>query len=298
MRGRGEGHSTKTVSHSGAVIVLLLSLLAAAPAEGRFVLEVAGLPVAELRVSVTGDRYLYESTHFLEEGPRERRVELSLVTLAAEPEVLALIRRPKPGCRDVLEERSRKVEKLCVDRTAGGEDLGGTPQPGEVSGTIAAESFVAHYDEAGALSDITVGSARWFAAPKPVAPPLESPFVRGLSVPPGPLHLEPPVPGARWLARSPLGVGKEDRVGRVRCLVLAREEAARRPKSRVAVGVVIEDGHAFPHAWLEDGGLALDPSVLGGDPVLSQRRYLEVPVEQSGAFFLRLFDGAVRLKAK
>ena len=270
------------------MIAALLTLLSVAPVEGRFVLEVGGLPVAELRVSTNGDRYLYESTHFLEEGTGERRVELSLSTLTAQPEVLALLRRPKLGCREVLEERSGKVERLCVERSA----------PGEVSGTIAVEPFLAHYDEAGALSDITVGSARWVAATKPVAPPLESPFVRGLSVPPGALRLEPAVPGAKWLTRPPLGVGKAARVGRVRCLVLAREEAARRPKSRLAVGVVIEDGHAFPHAWLEEGGLALDPSVLGGDPVLAQRRYLEVPVAQSGAFFLRLFDGAVRLEAK
>jgi hypothetical protein len=276
------------VSQSELVIALVLSLLAAAPVEGRFVLEVAGLPVAELRVSASGDRYLYESTHFLEEGPRERRLELSLSTLAAEPEVLALIHRPKPGCRDVLEERARLLEQLCVV----------TSTQGEVSGTIAGEAFVAHYDEAGVLGDITVGSARWLAAGKPVAPPPESPFVRGLAVPAGVLHLEPAVTGAKWLTRAPVGIGQAERVGRVRCLVLAREEAARRPKSRVAVGLVIEAGRAFPHAWLAEGENAFDPSVLAKDPLLAQRRYLEVPVEQSGAFYLRLFDGAVRLKAK
>ena len=270
------------------MIALVLSILAAGPLEGRFVLEVSGLPIAELRVSVSGERYVYESTHFLEEGPREHRVELMLSKDTPRPEVLSLLRRPAPGCRDVLEERTRAVEKLCVDRS----------EPLLVSGTIAGESFVASYDATERLVLITVGSARWVAASKPTVPPLESPFVRGLSVPSGALFLEPAVVGARWLTRAPAGIGNARSVGRTRCLVLAREEAGLRPRARVAVGLVIEAGRAFPHAWITQDGEALDPSVLEADPILATRRYLEVPVEQSGAFFLRLFDGAVRLKAK
>ena len=267
------------------VTALLLTLVAAAPVDGRFVLEVAGLPVAELRVAVKGDRFIYESTHFLEEGPREHRIELPLSPV---PEVLSLLRRPSPGCRDVLEERKQVLEKLCVERAT----------PGEVTGTLAGEAFTAHYDESGALRDITVGSARWVGASKPTAPPRESPFVRGLEVATGPLALAPEFPGARWLNHPPIGIGKPEHVGRVRCLVLAREEVRHRPKARIAVGVVIEERRAYPHAWLVEDGTALEPSVLPGDPVLAQRRYLEVPTERSGAFFLQLFDGAVRLKAQ
>jgi hypothetical protein len=61
------------------------------------------------------------------------------------------------------------------------------------------------------------------------------------------------------------------------------------------VGLVIEDGRAFPHAWVVEGARALDPSVPELDPVLRSRRYLEIPRERSGAFFLQLFDGAVKL---
>lgn len=270
------------------VIALVLTLLAAAPVDGRFVLEVGGIPVAELRVSAVGKRYLYESTHFLEEGPRERRLELPLGGSGPQPEVWSLLRRPAKGCRDVLEERTRATESLCVERSAAKE----------VTGTIAGEAFVAHYDAAGALSDITVGAARWVAATRPTTPPLESPFGHGLEVPPGALRLEPAVAGARWLERPPVGTGTSARVGRARCLVLAREEAARRPAARVAVGLVIEEGRAYPHAWVAEGAGAFNPSVLAGDPVLEQRRYLEVPPERSGTFFLQLFEGAVRLKAK
>ena len=261
-------------------------LLAAAPPDGRFVLEVGGLPVAELRVSVTGDRYVYESTQFLTEGTKEHRIELRLE--GPQPEVLALLKRPALGCRDVLEERSQKLEPLCVEKSS---HLG-------ASGTIAGEAFAAHYDDAGALRDITVGAAHWFAAARATAPPLENPFIVGLGVPDGVLKLEPAVAGARWLTRPPVGIGTPETVGRVRCLILAREAASLRPKSRVTVGLVVEEGRAYPHAWLTEGSAALDPSVRPGDPSLAQRRYLEVPVERSGAFFLQLFDGAVRLVAK
>ena len=154
-------------------------LLAAAPPDGRFVLEVGGLPVAELRVSVTGERYVYEATQFLAEGPREHRIELRLS--GPPPEVLALLLRPTLGCRDVLEERSQKLEKLCVERSV----------PGAASGTIAGEPFTAHYGDAGLLSDITVGAAHWFATAAATAPPLENPFIVGLGVPDGALKLEP-----------------------------------------------------------------------------------------------------------
>ncbi len=272
------------------MFALVLSLLAAAPDESRrFVLEVAGVPVAELRVSVSGDRYLYESTHFLEEGPRKRQVQLRLKKNAPQPEVLALLHPPKPGCVEVLEERNAVLETLCVESAS----------PQTVSGTIAGEKFSADYDDAGVLSGITVGSARWRAATAPTAPPPQSPFVKGVAVPSGPLQLEPPVEEARWLSASPEGVGAPDRVGRTRCLVLAREEAARRPGSHVSVGLVIEGGRAYPHAWVTGADRnPVDPSVLGGDSILQERRYLEVPPERAGAFFLRLFDGALKLKAK
>ena len=273
-----------------AVFALVLSLLAAAPDESRrFVLEVAGIPVAELRVSVNGDRYLYESTHFLEEGPRTHRVQLRLKKSTPLPEVLALLHPPPPGCFEVLEERTAAREQLCVNSSDGQS----------AAGTIAGEKFSADYDEAGALNRITVGSAKWFAAATPTAAPPQSPFVKGVAVPAGPLRLDPPLEAARWLARAPEGVGAPDSVGRVRCLVLAREEAARRPGSHVAVGVVIEDRRAYPHAWVTGAdGNAVDPSVLEGDSILESRRYLEVPAEQAGTFYLRLFDGVLKLKAK
>ena len=136
------------VCRLSSVIAYVACLLAAAPVQGRFALEVAGLPVAELRVSVTNDLYVYESTHFLEEGPTEHRIELPLKKGEPLPEVLALLRRPKTGCTDVLEERDRKLEKLCISRSIAGEAVG----------TINQEPFTARYDSTDLLTAITVGS--------------------------------------------------------------------------------------------------------------------------------------------
>ena len=273
---------------SGGVTALLLGLLAAAPLEARFVLEVKSLPLAELRVTRNGARYVYESTHFLEEGPKEKRLEFTLEPGAPLPEVLALVTKPSPGCRTVQEEKTRTLETLCVDTVDGGT----------VRGRLDAVTFEARYGAEGRLERISLPGAVWKAVEKPTKPPAESPFTKGIEVPKGALKLEPDLSGARWLTVPPLGIGREDTVGRLRCLPAARAELTRRSNARLVVGLVVEDGRAFPHAWLDEQGLALDPSVLAGDPVLARRRYLEVPAERSGAFFLQLFDGTVRLVAK
>lgn len=262
---------------------LLLSL-AAAPVDARFVLEVAGAPVAELRVTSDGARYVYDATHFLEEGPASHRVELTLSELPAPPEVLALLTVPALGCRDVFEENGRQLEQLCVKAR----------HRGQVTGTLAGAPFVATYAR-GALQEIKVGSARWLAAPRPVTPPPESPFARGLAVPTGPLRLQPEVKGARWLTRAPRGLAQPGEAGRDRCLVAARRALAGHPERRLAVGLVVEAGRAFPHAWVVEGDVALEPSVEPGDEVLARRQYLELPAERSGRLFLELFDGALSL---
>jgi hypothetical protein len=266
----------------------LALFLATAPLDARFVLVVSGLPVAELSVRVEGARYQYEATHFLDEGPRVSAITLPLESGAPVPEVLALARRPPPGCRDVLEERHQRRERLCVDEGEGAE----------VHGTLAGQAFEARYDAADMLEVITVGAARWEAVARPVRLPPRSPFKQGVPVPSGRLELRPAVPGARWLTRPPRGAGVEGEVGRTRCLALARALAAELPGATVAVGLVVEDGVAFPHAWVNAADGALDPSVLPDDDVLRRRRYLEVPAARAGRFFLELFDGSLRLVAQ
>jgi hypothetical protein len=253
--------------------------------DSRFVLEVAGAPLAELRVTSDGRRYVYEATHFLDEGPTERRREFDLSTLPAQPEVLALLRTPARGCRDVFEENAGALERLCVTRV----------ERREVTGTLAGAPLVARYDTNGALAEIKVGSARWVAATSTVSPPPESPFAKGLAVADGPLRFEPAVAGARWLVPAPRGIGQPGEVGRARCLVLARAALVGNPRRRLAVGLVVERARAFPHAWVVEGDAALDPSIEAHDAALAHRQYVELPAARSGQLFLQLFDGALRL---
>lgn len=267
------------------VIPSVLTLwLAAAPAQtsARFVLEVASVPVAALSVSVDGDRYVYGAVHFLEEGDRNFEKTFSLQALAAPPEVLSLLTLPAPGCRDVLEERTGQTEQLCVAEQ----------QAKRAKGSIDGQAFTASYDGAGVLQSIKVGSASWVRDETGRVAGGGNPFAEGVTVETGPLTLKPQVPGARWLTSAPTGIGTEE-AGRTRCLVLARKAVAAKAGRRLAVGLVVEEGRAYPHAWVVEGARALDPSVLPNDPALRTRRYLEVPQARSGAFFLALFDGQV-----
>jgi len=255
----------------------LLLLLAAAPVDARFVLEISGVPMAEIHVTVRGDAYTYEATHFLDEGPEKKRVERSLTD--GTPEVLALLTPPASGCREVIEERTGAQEKLCVAAS----------NATSASGTLNETAFNATYAR-GTLSEISIGSAKWKRAAKPVKRTVENPFEKGVPAPG--FTLTPTFAGAKWLTPSPEGRGDADDLGRVRCLLLARRVVAQTPGSRVSVGLVLDAGRAFPHAWVTTSAGAFDPSL----PPDEHRRYLEVPVEESGEFFLKLFDGALRLR--
>lgn len=256
-------------------------LLVATPVDARFVLDVAGVPVAELHVGTRGDTYFYESTPFFTEATQTTRLERSLQ--AGTPEVLALLTVPAKGCREVVEERTGARETLCVtERDAK-----------SASGTIDGKSFVASYAK-GRLTRITVGDATWRAVGESLRRGEVNPFEAGVEVPPGDLRLVPDVMGARWLTTSPVKRGGAD-VERARCLVLARRFVRQHPGAHVVTGLVIEAGRAFPHAWVMTEEGAVDPSALPGD---GERRYLEFPADRAGSLYLALFAGTLRLEAK
>ncbi len=271
--------------------LLLALVLAAAPQ--RYLLTVGDAPLAELRVERDGARYRYEATHLLEEGPAQRRLEFTLDAAGRvdglTPEVLALATRPAAGCVQVLEEVTRQPEALCVHANAAAE----------VTGTIAGRSFSATYDARGALQRLVLGAARWDALPAgaPTPAPGASPFTHGFAVhgEAGDVALVPPVPGARRLSRPPEGVGDAAAVGRLRCLVAARRFVEAHPGATVVLGLVVEAGRAWPHAWVRLRARELDPSVQPGDDVLAARQYLALPTAQAGRVYLELVDGARRV---
>lgn len=271
---------------------LLALCLSAAPQ--RYLLSVQGAPVALLRVHVDGRTYHYESTHFLEEGPKVRQRDLPLDDLGhvdgLEPEVLALARLPAPGCREVLEEVRRAPERLCITRVRGRS----------VDGTLAGQRFTATYDADGALEALTLGAARWEASakPAPAAAPEDNPFARGFPVQgqAGPAALVPALDGAVRLASPPTGGATEATVGRQRCLLAARAWLGAHPRAVLVLGLVVENGRGYPHAWVREGPQHVDPSVLPGDSALAARQYVALPQGVAGSVYLELLDGARRVR--
>ncbi|MEW6432050.1 MAG: hypothetical protein AB1730_11135 [Myxococcota bacterium] len=268
-------------------VSLLALCLAAAPQ--RYLLTVGGAPMAELRVEVDGRSYRYASTHFLEEGPAERQLAFTLDEAGQVhglvPEVLALARLPAKGCTEVLEEVRRAPERLCIDSVRGRA----------VTGTLAGKAFSATYDARGALASLTLGAARWDATRTPATapPPDANPFTRGFPVEgeAGVAQLVPNLPGVRRLSTPPEGGADEATVGRARCLVAARQAVTQTPGATLVLGLVVEGGRAWPHAWVRVQGRDVDPSVLPGDTALETRQYLALPDGAAGRVYLELLDG-------
>lgn len=267
------------------ISALALALnLAATPRDARFIFEVAHVPIAELSVSVRGQRYQYQVRRFFDEA------EVSSKTFVLSPqkplpEVLALMERQSLGCHHVLEERTEQLEMLCVSSST----------PKAMHGTLDGQVFTANYAADGALQHVAVGDARWVATDERPAAPAVNPFAEGIAVPPGPLEVRPQYQEARWLAQSPTGVGRVNTIGQRRCLELAREFIEHNPDARLSMGLVVERGRAYPHAWVTTPQGAVDPSMLPHDELLQSRRYLEVPVTQSGIFFLKFWNGTFKL---
>lgn len=267
---------------------LLIVSLASVPVQrANFVFTLDDVPLAVLSMQLDGASYLYESTHFLEEadGHFERRLTLDT---GPRPEVLALNTRPALGCQDVLEERTLSVERLCIDQASGST----------VRGRIDEAKFTATYLR-GQLDSIDLGHAKWVRVDTKAVPHAanqRSPFADGFDVHPDEraLRLDPALPGTRLVESVRfVGTGREGR-----CLPLARAYAeASKGVAKVIIGLVIEHGRAVPHAWVREGNIDLDPSVVPDDAVPA-RRYLEVPTNQAGRVYLELFSGARLLRGR
>ena len=289
--------SIPTPRHPGyedPVPMLLLLLFASGPVEERFVLTVQGVPMAVLRVAVREGTYEYESTHFLDEG--DERFERVWVlgeqgdVEGLVPEVLFLLRVPPAGCRQVLEERRGIPETLCVDESTAERAVGRVDEV----------PFTASYDD-GHLSTLALPLVRWSRLTGPLAHGQSGQllFSQGFEVAaaPGPPRLEPPVPGTRRVTAAVRGTGKATEVGRRRCLPLARSAIDAEPALKLVLGLVVEDGRAYPHAWVRRGAQDEDPSLLAADHELLERRtYLELPREAAGRVYLELLGGTRQIR--
>jgi hypothetical protein len=250
--------------------LLALLTLTAAPERWSFVMRVGGVPVSLVTLAREGLTYTWVQTRVF----RDREaVQHSSGPWRddAPPEVWWLSQRRAAGCRTVTEEARGVPEEVCVEPRGG---------------TIAGVRFTAAWAATGGLEWLELPDGVRFEAGDV---PLEAAdlFHAGFAVTgAGPrLTLAPALPGAQVLARAPTPSGR-DTPGA--CLDEARAAVARDAGLTLVLGVVVEAGRAFPHAWVRRGEVHEDPSLLAPAP---GRQYLALPPAQAGQVYLELLAG-------
>lgn len=247
-------------------------VLGAAPQAqvSRYVMSLGGVPVGVVTVRLTPGQLEYESVQYFERQKRARVVRYALtadglVLDAGVPaEVVELGKTPALGCRPVLEELTHRIERLCVDRRV----------DGGVDGTIDGQPFVASY-RGGVLASLSLPGAEFERSWRQVRP--GRPFTEGFSM-------------ARVKKSAQLKPVRVEggRGSSARCLEAAQREVAEGRADAVVLGVVLEEGRGWPHAWVRKDRRHYDPSVPEHDAVLLKRSYLEATSASPGLVYLEL----------
>ncbi|MBK7862261.1 MAG: hypothetical protein IPJ65_27370 [Archangiaceae bacterium] len=256
-------------------------------AQTRYQFELDGAPVGAVELSRKAGRYTYRSTHVYRRSRAERVDTFDLGDPKQPvPEGYWLWRKPKAGCVEGVAELTRVREPLCAEAV----------EKYEVRGTVRGAPFTARYDLEGELLELVVGKSRFVrngtAGEKP--PPYAKGFAiagRGKQ-----LALEPEVQGARWPADEPSGTRSAPVAYADSCLELATAYVAANPGARLALGVVVEKGRAYPHAWaVTASGADVDPSAKAAAFARANTAYLELPPAEAGRLYLELLEGRRKL---
>jgi hypothetical protein len=300
--------------------LLTLVVLAAEPLTetALFAFELEGTPVGTVQLSyqpATG-RYRYRSWHLFARGGEtvqskqlEVQPDLRVKGQGWVPESLWLWRRPPPGCLLGREELGTGEGPLCAESVT----------DAEVTGTVFGRFFVARYQPNGRLDQLTLGAARFQRLSGQLA--LERPadlFGSGFPIEgtTGPLALTPPArPGSRptlafWNQAQSRALAKEVHrwfeakppvtgLSQGPCLVQANRfvhlARQRGHQALLVLGLLEEDGRAYPHAWVRIAlgpgrWLDLDPSSLR--EVTAQTH---LPLEGKGRELIELLSGRAKV---
>lgn len=232
----------------------------------RFVFrfELAGVPVGRVTLEPTERRYRTE--HFFRRGARAV-VEVT-VPEGALGASFALLKPRAPGCTPVVDEVSGKRGELCVEKYG--------------TGTLFGEPFTAQYDARG-LASLTLGASRFVRDAD--APAVGDPFASGFPLTGvGALKISPAWPKSERV--TPAGVPGATPGD---CLATARDFVATHAGAAVELGLVEDDGRAWPHAWVKTKtGERIDPSAATPFP-----QYLALP--NAGAAYVELLAGKRRV---
>ncbi len=253
----------------------------------RFIFELSGAPVGVVELHLDADTYSYRSTlaYRHREATREDRFSPAATPV---PEGLWFLKRPALGCVDGVAEISHRKGTLCADSV----------DPREVKGTTFGNAFVARYDDAGSLIELTEGPSHFVRTSSPLHP--GQPYASGFPITGkgAQLTLDPPLEGTRWPAQEPKGTRQtpaEDGT----CLEAAQafiDEA--HADYRVVLGLVVDGGRAYPHAWARGKTHEVDPSAAAQEAPRVNHAYLELPKGQAGAVYVELLEGRRTLKWK
>lgn len=298
-----------------AFLTLALAAAPASPVTARYAFELDGTPVGTVQLTVGGGKFVYRSTQLFTRGQQTEGVSRSaqlavdaqgrIAGQARVPESLWLWRRPSPGCVEGRDELTGQEGPLCA--FAGATD--------RAQGTVFGERFDARYGADGQLAELRLGHGRFVRIE--TGQRLSNPpdlFADGFDIEgaAGPLALSPAPAAAAapalstWSAAAARALAREVHDGPVdearaggRCLAYAQRFVAlareRGQRAAVVLGVLEDQGRAYPHAWVRVGvpggkGLDLDPSSLA--PV-SGLTHLALPGQ--GRDLLELWSGRAKV---
>lgn len=271
--------------------MLLLLLLAAAPEQARYLFELDGVPVGTVQLSLDGPQYRYVSTHAYRRITAERADAFTLGAGKPTPEGYWLWHKPAAGCVDGITELSSQTGPLCA------VDVGVR----EVTGTTLGKPFTARYDASNLLEELTLGPAHFVRTQRVLE--AGKPYAKGFALEGKgkTLELAPAAEGTRWLSLAPRGTATKPLAHDDTCLEAARTFVAEHPGYRLALGVVVEKGRAYPHAWAvseTEGDVDPTAKLSKHKKPAPNTAYLELPRAEVAQLYLDLLEGKRRLDWK
>ena len=268
---------------------VLLALTLAVLGQTRYLFELDGVAVGTVELALEGKHYTYTSLLAYRRAKAEHVDEFNLSPDKPVPEGYWLWHKPAEGCVPGVAEVTSATGKLCADEVG----------VREVKGTAMGKPFTARYDASNELEELVVGKSRFLRTDKPLVP--GQPYAKGFPVEGKgkKLELQPPLEGTRWPFFTPKGTRSAPLPEPDSCLEVAQAFVAEHPGYRLVLGVVMDKGRAYPHAWAaSDVSGDVDPSAKAPGPKAKptpNKTYLELPKEQVGVLYVELLEGRRKL---
>jgi Transglutaminase-like superfamily len=242
--------------------VLATALLLVPPERTSYLFTLDGLPAGQVTLErgPDGKSFTYRSEHVFGRGPLLRSVESHTLLLdesgrvagsTATPVSLWLWRQHAPSCLEVVDERTGRTGQACSNAVSRDESFHAVYRDGVLESLELGPSRFSRLDEAKELDGAAGLWARGIPLPSGRGP---LSFDPGLSLP-----RQPSAPSARgrgWavkLLRDFGAAAKEERCLEASQRLLAWMEE-RGVHGVLVLGLLLDSGRAWPHAWVRADG--------------------------------------------